>query len=280
MPIIGQGQETYLYITGLSLSCNIKLASGISLLPVNCPINWNCALSLLKNDVEIAIAVLCSHSIGAQLKIEASDSKELAIKTWNTQWDIILLSAILNSSMNWSLQSNVPIEKITSESRLNITNYNLHGIIVDPYVISAEETTWVQNNFSFAQKLLDNNDAFMTAVHAMATYTWHSMPRIQLAILWTGIEALFGVTSELSFRISLYIANFLADDVKEAKSLAYRVKKLYGIRSSAVHGNKLKDKDREMVKETAIFLQRLIRKCIANKMLPNIDELLFFDFDH
>ena len=120
----------------------------------------------------------------------------------------------------------------------------------------------------------------MTAVHAMATYTWHSMPRIQLAILWTGIEALFGVTSELSFRISLYIANFLADDVKEAKSLAYRVKKLYGIRSSAVHGNKLKDKDREMVKETAILLQRLIRKCIANKMLPNIDELLFFDFDY
>ena len=32
------------------------------------------------------------------------------------------------------------------------------------------------------------------------------MPRVQLAILWAGIESLFRINNELSFRISLYIA--------------------------------------------------------------------------
>ncbi len=56
--------------------------------------------------------------------------------------------------------------------------------------------------------LLSNN-IYSTAVHAMASYRWHSIPRIKLAILWSGVESLFNVSTEVSFRLSLYTSHFL-----------------------------------------------------------------------
>ncbi len=62
-----------------------------------------------------------------------------------------------------------------------------------------------------------------------------------IAQLWSGIEALFGISSELVYRISLQIASLL-----EARGIARQakfdqVRKLYGTRSKAVHGEELSD---------------------------------------
>ena len=76
--------------------------------------------------------------------------------------------------------------------------------------------------------------------HAMASYRWHSVPRVQLAILWSGIESLFNVNAEVSFRISLYIANFLSDDSEQADKIFKKVKKLYSACSTAVHDKEVK----------------------------------------
>lgn len=42
-----------------------------------------------------------------------------------------------------------------------------------------------------------NNESYQNGVHCLATYQWHSMPRARLAILWSGIEGLFGIDSEI-----------------------------------------------------------------------------------
>ena len=100
------------------------------------------------------------------------------------------------------------------------------------------------------------------------------MPRVQLAILWSGIEALFNASTEISFRISLYIANFLANDTAEAKITFEKIKKLYSSRSAAVHGGKLKGDINEIVSDSAILLNRIIR-CCAEQGLPKTDDLVF-----
>ena len=32
----------------------------------------------------------------------------------------------------------------------------------------------------------------------MASYRWHSVPRVQLAVIWSGIESLFNVNTEVT----------------------------------------------------------------------------------
>jgi len=110
----------------------------------------------------------------------------------------------------------------------------------------------------------------------MATYKWHSLPRVQLAVLWEGIESLFPISAELSFRISLYTALFLAgDDKSVAKQVFENTKELYNARSAAVHGGKIKGNEATIVAKSADLLNQLIRKCAEKRSIPQINNLLF-----
>jgi hypothetical protein len=96
-----------------------------------------------------------------------------------------------------------------------------------------------------------------------------------MAVLWAGIECIFGASSEIRFRISLYIARFLHPidaDARKAKFEA--VKKLYNSRSSAVHGSKIKGDLAQSVEDSAELLKNLIRQSIINKGIPKEDELV------
>ena len=99
------------------------------------------------------------------------------------------------------------------------------------------------------------------------------MPRAQLALLWSGIEGLFSVDYELSFRLSLYIARFLSPRRgTRQKAIFDSVKNLYAVRSKAVHGGKLKN-PHEAAKGTVKILRQLVVKCAERKGLPKTDDL-------
>jgi hypothetical protein len=101
------------------------------------------------------------------------------------------------------------------------------------------------------------------------------MPRARLAILWSGIEGLFGVDSEIVFRVSLYTARFLEPhDQAKQREVFERVKELYKLRSKAVHGSRMKGNAKEGVDESASLLRRLIRRCSELGSLPNIESLV------
>ncbi|MCA1617163.1 MAG: hypothetical protein LC729_01555, partial [Acidobacteria bacterium] len=51
------------------------------------------------------------------------------------------------------------------------------------------------------------------------------------------IECLFGISSELVFRLSLMAACVLHRRGAQRRECFHRVKKLYGVRSKAVHGD-------------------------------------------
>lgn len=108
----------------------------------------------------------------------------------------------------------------------------------------------------------------------MATYRWYTLPRVRLAILWAGIEGLFGASSEIRFRISLYIARYLFPaDPKLRKQLFDEVMKFYNVRSAAVHGSKIKGDATAAVAKLAEILSKLIRQCAVERSMPDETDL-------
>jgi hypothetical protein len=129
-------------------------------------------------------------------------------------------------------------------------------------------------HFSDARALLDT-EKFQTAVHCLASYRWHSMPRIKMAVLWAGIEGMFGASTEIRFRLSLCIARFLhPDDADTRKQKFELVKKLYNSRSSAVHGAKVKGNINQSVEASAELLKELIHQSIIDRAIPNEEDLV------
>lgn len=274
MGMVGFGNECYLYVNGISVSKPIWLHETVCICPAKSAVKWNEIMSLFENDIDFSIAVLCNPTIASQLHIIADDTEHLISNAWNSQWDCILLGALLNCNVMCNLQSDQPIEKIAQAQYVHITNYELRALLSTAYSISDVDEEWISKNYDAAYALLEK-ECYQTAVHAMASYRWHSVPRVQLAVIWSGIESMFNVNTEVSFRISLYIANFLCDDKAEAKQIFKQVRKMYSLRSSAVHGNKTKDNIENAVVESADLLNRILRRCAETRCLPNVDNLVF-----
>lgn len=274
MSIVGIGTETFLYVNGIQTKNPLKLSENATLLPVWCSISADKVSRLIESDIDFSIAVLNLPMVTSQIRIQEQNEEELAITAWNCQWDCLLMGAIFDCDVVSNLQSDRPIERICESQYLNITNYNFHGISQKPHVLTLDDEKWIDKNYANARSLLNMRE-FSTAVNSMATYRWHSNPSIQLAIIWTGIEALFCVESEISFRLSLCIALFLSENKEESARLFSEVRNLYKQRSIAVHGSKTKGDSFLFVRESAFLLNKIIRKCVETNRLPNTGEILF-----
>ena len=275
MKVVGKGTETYLFLNGISTSKEILLREGVYLVPLTGDFNCEKVSNLLKNDVDYAVAAVSGRTIAAQIRINAVDEKQLTISVWNSLWDCILLGALFQCEVMGNLQCDMPIEKLEKAEFIHITNYAFRAILSEPYCLKDDDIVWMLHNYSAAYKMLEQ-EPFRIAVHALSSYRWHSLPRVQLAVIWSGIEALFEANYEISFRISLYITNFLSGhNSTEAKELFKRTRELYSSRSAAVHGGKIKGDINILVSESASLLNQIIKRCAELRKLPDIDNLVF-----
>jgi len=274
MVVIGHGNETYLLLTGISANNRVPLGSHIELLPAICSVTPEQLAAIMKTPFEYAISLLVTPLIRSQLHLAAQNPKELAVLGWSAQWDCLLLSALFDRDVLWNLQSDQPANEIGLGTLLNVTNSHLSGINALPaYELTSDDEQWLQIHVGASRTLLAD-PMFQTAVHSLASFHWHPHPRTRLALIWSGIEALFGVDSEVVFRVSLYTARFLApDDESERTKIFADVKRLYKQRSAAVHGSKMKGDLQLAVQESANLLRRLIRRCIENNELPPVKTL-------
>jgi len=276
MQIVGVGNTTFILLSGISVPNNIALSENIELLTADTShLDLMTAISACSQPDDIAVAAAFIPRISSQFKITASTPKELAAIAWNSSWDALLLSAIFHTELGFNLQSDTEASKITTDSNLRATNYHMHGLTNNTsHVLTPNELDWIVLHFDNAKQLLEN-DSFQTALHCLASYRWHSMPRIKMAVLWAGIEGMFCASSEIRFRISLYIARFLNKEDPGARQVTFdAVKKLYNSRSSAVHGSKTKGDLNVAVEDSAEILHKLIRQCIVNESMPVENELV------
>lgn len=273
MRISGNDQETFLYLNGIGVSRAIQLGQDIELLPANCSPKPDDIIRVSKSEVDIGVISIFLRQVRSQFRITAENPKALARLAWNSLWDAVLLSAMHDCEAICNFQCDRPAEEFNAKCRFEITNYHLRGFTKSVYGISDEEASWIEKNFHTARMLLDKTE-FQNAVHCLATYRWHAHPRARLALLWSGVEGLFNIDSELVFRLSLYIARFLTpDNEEEMKTTFLNVKRLYKQRSAAVHGSRIKGEANKAVEESAQLLKTLLKRCIVAGELPCVKEL-------
>jgi len=275
MRIFGGRRATYLYVSGIGVDRDVELGAGMTLLPASLTCNSNCLRSATETMPDFHIASLVAPSIGSQLRVSGQGSRDVAIKSWNATWDILLIGAMFNVEADAILHSATDARRITAKSKLFVTHYQLKHFAFESGVVLDEKCLSIlERRFADARRLMLSERQFRNAVHCLATFRWHTLPRVQLALLWSGIEGLFSVDSELSFRISLYTARFLApSDHSQAKQVFKQVRRLYGYRSKAVHGVDIKGDARAMVSESAGLLHSLVIACVTSGLVPVPEDL-------
>ena len=274
MRVLGGPKHTYLLLSGVQSDRPVRLAPGLDLSPVTSPPGPDLVLPNIKEPLDLHIVSLFLPWVESQLCVKGKGSKDVAVRAWNATWDVLLLGAIFHSQTSCVLQSSAALENFTLKSRISVMNYFLQGYSRrEGRKLNEEECGWLELNFQAAQDLLQQH-SFQTAVHCLATYHWHTIPRARLSLLWAGIESLFSVDSEIVFRVSLYVAKFLApEDPPRQRQLFEQVKRLYKTRSQAVHGARIKGDAHAQVEETAELLRVLLVNCVELRSLPVLASL-------
>jgi hypothetical protein len=124
----------------------------------------------------------------------------------------------------------------------NLLDYHLR-LLIDSDTrkdsLTKEDLDWIQQHYEVFNRLAAENESFRLALGAAIDWRYAKDARTAIARLWSGIESIFGITSELIFRISLISASLLEEPGEARKTRFRAVKKLYGLRSKAVHGESL-----------------------------------------
>lgn len=264
--------HSYKYLSGLEVPRVVRLSEAIELQPAS-GVTHDLALELSECLEDAAVYLIFLPRISSEFKVEANTQKNLAISVWNAGWDVLLLGALFGCEVGSSVQGSCPASEIKTGTWLRATDHHFHGWRCQPHRLTEHDCDWLEANFFHARELL-NTEAFEAAVHCLASHYWHPHPRPRLALLWAGIESLFAIDSELSFRLSLLCAKFLEpNDRPAAKAVFKSVKDLYKARSKAVHGGEIKGDTTTLIAESALLLHKLLRRCIECRALPDIETL-------
>lgn len=144
---------------------------------------------------------------------------------------------------------------------------------------TAEDSAWIQQHFDIFNRLACDNEPFRFALEAANDWRFAKEPRSAVARVWGGIEALFGISSELVYRISLFSACLLAERGEARKRKFDEVKRLYGLRSKVVHGEKLaEDKIFQALSDSFHLLRDLILVAVERGKpitATDIDDAIF-----
>jgi len=276
MEISTNSQVTYLFLNGIRSASSIQLNEWVTLQSADMShIDFETALAICKNARDLPVALAYIPLVSAQLVVQGDTPEETARFAWNAAWEALLLSALFNCEVGFNLQSDEPASSIGASGELRATNFYMRGLVnSEAYELTDGDRNWLERHYDcFSDLMVD--ERFRSAIHCMATYRWHSLPRIQLAVLWAGIEGIFGASSEIRFRLALYAARFLHPDDESERQLTFSdVKKLYDVRSAAVHGSKLKNNVSETVASSAALLQRIIIKCFEVQAIPDEKQLV------
>ena len=105
--------------------------------------------------------------------------------------------------------------------------------------VNDTDAEWVRDRYPLVNDLAADDNRFRFALEAAVDWRYTQEMRSAIARIWSGIEAFFGINSELVYRISLMSASLLEQRGDRRKLRFESVRKLYALRSKAVHGEPL-----------------------------------------
>jgi hypothetical protein len=114
--------------------------------------------------------------------------------------------------------------------------------------------------------------ALWATLRALIAAMEMNVEEIRYLLLWVALEALFGTSYEITYRISQRIALFIGKDNSDAKAVfGDDAKKAYGFRSKVAHGAWRKNKDSTALTATseALIRRALNRILMETAVTPN-----------
>ncbi|MER7236073.1 hypothetical protein ABT348_34655 [Streptomyces olivaceus] len=140
--------------------------------------------------------------------------------------------------------------------------------------ITEDDLTWVTLQLARDFDLYEQ-PSYRLAYDSAADAPFLKDSRTAVARIWSGIESLFDVQNELSFRLSMYAAVLISDDLDQRTDIQARFKRLYALRSKAVHGAKM---DAAKLEGTLIsswcLLRDLLLACMrTGPTIPSTNDL-------
>lgn len=201
-------------------------------------------------EVELAGALKNQHLFGAIGRYSPGITHELAVDSnvgesdqasFDLGWWIIsairvrtlaefLVPAVADHS--WSIIAALNQQQCNAQMLEDVPQARR---VDEPVLIQQADLQWVLGRFIQYGEMLQS-PKFRLAVEALTTHQHLVSLRMMAASLWSGIESLLGIQAELRFRIALSIASLLEPRGQQRAERYRRIKKLYDVRSRAVHG--------------------------------------------
>lgn len=131
---------------------------------------------------------------------------------------------------------------------------------------------FIRKNFVFANILAHDNAPFRLVLSSIYDWRFAKDLRMAIARLWVGIEAMLNINTELSYRIALYASTVLEERGKARKMRFHDIKKLYSMRSRAVHGDPMTDEDLiTTIEKSFRLLKEFIIYCCKRQQILTTD---------
>ena len=141
--------------------------------------------------------------------------------------------------------------------------------------VDAGEAAWIREHFQRFNLLASESDQFRFALEAAIDWRYAGDNRAAISRLWAGIEAIFGIKSELVYRISLLASTVLCPRGTERLGGFRDVKRLYDLRSKAVHGGSVDDEKLSTgIHETYRLLRLLLLDAVDRGSVASEDQWL------
>jgi hypothetical protein len=265
----------YVLVMGLPRpEAPLTLAPGLTLVPLESPLSvFDLAAAGAVGFREWAmletVSRLCTCEIESAKDSDVSPGYDALNRAWLASALLVLRGfsrhlGIACSSYSWSLiaghqkRSAGAFQEQVAEEGIDAAIYRpkrdlppFRGNILDFHArflvdgdartdsVSPDDAAWSAKHFETFNRLASESEPFRLALEAAIDWRFAKEPRLAVGRLWSGIEAVFGVTSELVYRISILCASLLEERGKPRKARFEAVKKLYSLRSKAVHGEAL-----------------------------------------
>jgi hypothetical protein len=140
--------------------------------------------------------------------------------------------------------------------------------------LTMDDAVWIQENMNTGLRFTKES-IFQNAMQALTSFHCVPYANVGLLIAWSGLEALFKTSQEISFRLCLYIANYLKKGPERAEVFE-RLRRSYDVRSKVTHGSGARlDNIHEHAEYTRDILCECLAKCIECGEFPDTKFLIF-----
>jgi len=196
------------------------------------------------------------------------------------------LATIMLSLISVKSGANLHCPAFSNRSFADTQNYRNDSIILKDFEMAApqritsnltinkSDALWACKNIEHLNSLkkLPRFKSAWESYHAAQRQIY---PSTSVLVSWSGIEAIFNVESELKFRLSVLIANYLETEIENRMALFKRAKNSYDARSRIVHGSsKGESNDEQFAAEASEWLRNCLLRCVSEGALPNEESLL------